>query len=164
MEYHSTVSKIISLLKASDCWYETFEHEPVRTSEEAAKIRIGYTLHQGAKAMIVRIKKSESDKRFIMLVFPGDLRFDNAKVNVLFSAKDIRFATEQEISELTDGVQVGGVPPFGNLFNLEVIADPQLFENEKIVFNAGDRSFSIAMKSEDYKKIVDPQIYSIVVD
>ena len=162
MSYHEVVSKILSSLKANDCWMETFEHEPVRTSEEASRTRPGYTLHQGAKAMIVRVKRSESDKRFAMLVFPADMRFDNAKVKALFGAKDIRFATEQEIAQLTAGVQAGAVPPFGNLFNLEVIADLGLFENEKIVFNAGDRSFSLAMKSEDYRNIVKPQVNSIV--
>jgi Ala-tRNA(Pro) deacylase len=164
MGYHSVVPQILGLLKTNNCWLETFEHEPVRTSEEASRTRPGYTLHQGAKAMIVRVKRSESDKRFVMLVFPADMRFDNAKVKALFSAKDVRFATEQEITQLTDGVQPGAVPPFGNLFNLEVVAEPALFENEKIVFNAGDRSFSLAMKSEDYRNLVKPQISSIVRD
>ena len=162
MAYHPVVSEITALLNQNNCWFETFEHEPVRTSEEASRTRPGYTLHQGAKAMVVRVKRSESDKRFVMLVFPADLRFENPKVKALFGAKDIRFASEQEVSELTGGVQPGAVPPFGNLFDLEVVVDPTLFENEKIVFNAGDRCFSLAMKSEDYKKIVKPQISSLV--
>lgn len=58
MEYHEVVSKILDLLRNGGYWFETFEHEPVRTSEEAAKARTGYTLAQGAKAMIVRVKKS----------------------------------------------------------------------------------------------------------
>ena len=162
MSYHPVVDRILGLLKENNCWFETFEHDEVRTSEEASKTRPGYTLHQGAKAMIVRVKKSESDKHFVMLVFPADLRFDNAKVKALFRAKDIRFANEHEISELTSGVKPGAVPPFGNLFNLELVADPTLFENEKIVFNAGDRCFSLAMKSEDYKRLVNPQTSSVV--
>lgn len=164
MEYHKITKQITDILKENNLWFETFEHEPVRTSEEAAKIRTGYTLHQGAKAMIVRIKKSESDKKFVMLVLPADLRFDDGRVKRLFSAKDVRFATEQEVLDLTNGIQLGGVPPFGNLFELEVIADPRLFENEKIIFNAGDRSFSVAMKSKDYKDIVNPTVEKIVED
>ena len=155
MSYHEVVSRILGILQQNNCWHETFEHEPVRTSEEAARTRPGYTLHQGAKAMIVRAKGAES--RFVMLVLPADLRFDNPKVKALLHAKDIRFASEEEVVQLTGGVQPGAVPPFGNLFNLEVIADPALFENEKIVFNAGDRTFSVAMKSEDFRKIVNPQ-------
>lgn len=158
MEYHEVVSKIVTLLNANNCWHETFEHDAVRTSEEAARTRPGYTLHQGAKAMIVRVKNPQP--KFVMLVLPADLRFDNAKVKTLLGAKDLRFASEEEIGEITGGVQPGAVPPFGNLFGLEVVADPALFENEKIVFNAGDRCFSVAMKSVDYKQLVAPQVTS----
>lgn len=161
MQYHLVVSKIIGLLKKEKLWFKTFEHEPVRTSEEAARVRTGYTLHQGAKAIIIRAKNNETDKRFVMLVFPADLKFDNEKVKNILNVKDIRFATPEEIANLTGGIEIGGVPPFGNLFGLEVICDKILFENEKIVFNAGDRRFSIAMKSEDYKKLITPQIFPI---
>ncbi len=162
MKYHEVTTQIINLLEANGAWFETFEHEPVRTSEEAAKIRNGYTIHQGAKALIVRVKITNANKKFMMLVFPGDLRFDTTQVKQLFSAKDVRFATEEEVLKLTNGIQPGGVPPFGNLFSLEVIVDPSLLQNEKIVFNAGDRSFSIGMKSADYKMIVSPRVENIV--
>lgn len=163
MIYHPVVEKIKKLLSENKFWFETFEHEAVRTSEEAAKVRTGYTLHQGAKAIIVRIKLSGSEKKFLMLVIPADKRFDNMKVKKSLGARDIRFATEEEILQITGGVQPGGVPPFGNLFGLEVIADPSLFENEKIIFNAGDRSYSIAVKSADFQTLVKPQILSIIL-
>lgn len=158
MNYPPVTKKIIGLLKENHCWFETFEHEPVRTSEEAAKARIGYTLHQGTKAMIIKAKGPTFGEKFVMLVMPADLRFDNDKVKNLLGAKETRFASEEEIIKITEGVRVGGVPPFGNLFNLEVITDPKLFENEKIVFNAGDRSFSVAMTSTDFKRLVSPKI------
>lgn len=163
MDYHPVTKQITDLLKKNNCWFETFEHEPVQTSEEAAKVRTGYTLSQGAKAIIVRVKISNSEKKFVMLVMPGDKRFDNGKVKTIFGAKDIRFATVEEVVSLTGGVQTGGVPPFGNLFGLEVFADCKLFENEKIVFNAGDRRFSVAMRVENYKTLVNPKIESIVL-
>lgn len=161
-KYHPVVLKIVELLEKNNCWFEVFEHEPVRTSEEAAKIRHGYDLHQGAKALIVRVKISNTEKKFAMLVCPGNSRFDNDKVKQYFGAKDIRFATEEEVSTITSGVQPGGVPPFGNLFELEVVVDPTLLHNEKIIFNAGDRSFSIGMKSADYVTIVSPKVENIV--
>lgn len=162
MEYHPTVNKIISLLEVNNCWFETFEHGPVRTSEEAAKIRTGYSLHQGAKAIIVKVYFVGNTDKFVMLVVPGDLRFDSQKVNQILKAKNLRFATEKEVLQITGGVLPGGVPPFGNLFNLEVYTDKSLFGNEKIIFNAGDRRFSIAMKSKNYLEITKPIICTIV--
>lgn len=162
MDYHKVVNEILEILKANHVWFETFEHEPARTSEESAKLRPGYTISQGAKAIIVRVKNLSGEKRFVMLVIPGNLRFDNEKTKHALKIKDIRFATEDEVIEITKGVLPGGVPPFGNLFGLEVFVDPILLENEKIVFNAGDKRYSVAMKSEDYINIVKPLTVSII--
>ena len=159
-KYHPVVLQIVSTLKESHCWFDCFEHGEVRTSEEAAKVRTGYSLNQGAKAIIIRVKKS-GQSTFWMLVIPGDCRFDNDKVKKFVSSSDIRFATPEEIDKITKGILPGGVSPFGNLFNLKTIADPKLFENEKIIFNAGDRRFSIAMKSSDYRKLVNPELWDI---
>ena len=161
-KYHPVATKIVNLLHDKNFWFETFEHEAVKTSKEAASVRDGYTQSQGAKAIIIRAKFTATDKKFVMLVMPGDKRFDNTKVKAILKAKDIRFATEEEVSEVTGGVLPGGVPPFGNLFSLEVIADLTLFENQKIVFNAGDRSFSIAMNSKDYIELVKPKLDSFI--
>lgn len=162
MHYHPLTKKITQLLQQHNCWFETFEHQPVRTSEEAAQVRTGFSLEQGAKAILIRVKRSSSDKFFAMLVLPGNAKFDSPKVKDYFAAKDIRFATETEVLEITDGVQPGGVPPFGNLFGLEVVVDPSLLQHQKIIFNAGDRSFSVGMLAEDYVRLVQPKITSFV--
>ncbi len=157
---HPIMERILTALREHGMWHETFEHKAVRTSEEAAGVRSGYGLHQGAKALIVRARVANEGKRFLMLVFPADRRFDRDTVKALLNAKDIRFASEEEVGELTGGVKPGGVPPFGNLFGLDVITDPALFENERIVFNAG-RTTSIAMRSADYRELVQPRIAEI---
>lgn len=158
MDYYPTVKQIIDILKTHAYWYETFTHLPVTTSEEAAKTRPGYTLEQGAKALIVKIEKRNKVTEFCMLVLPAHLKLDSKKIKQSLNIKNLRFASEDEINTITHGVQRGSIPPFGNLFGLKVYVDPLLFSNEKIVFNAGDRCFSIAMKSEDYREIVAPQL------
>lgn len=161
MDYHIVVQKIKDLLTAHNAWLEVFEHEPVTTSEDAAKIRTGYSLSQGTKALIVKAKVPEKGKIFIMVVVPGDQKFDSEKLKGVFGIREVRFATEDEVIEITGGVKRGGVPPFGNLFDLAVYADQKVFENEKVIFNAGDRSVSIGMFSKDYKEIVNPLVGDI---
>ena len=161
-DLHPVTQRIVDLLDAQGCWYETFHHEAVRTSEEAAAKRPGYGLHQGAKAIILRVKRTKKDKFFVMLVFPADRKFDNKIVKANFKARDIRFASEEEVSALTGGVEPGGVPPFGNLFELPIFATPDLFEQDRIVFNAGDRRFSLAMRSADFRRLVRPKKFSFV--
>lgn len=162
MAEHDIFHKILDGLKADGCWHEAFEHgQTVRTSEEAAALRPNYSLSEGAKALIVRLKIPHQGKSFAMAVLPGDKKFDSKKLKVASGASDLRFATETEVAEITGGVKPGGVPPFGNLFGIAVYADNGVFENERIIFNAG-RDVSIAMKSEDYKQIVQPVISEIV--
>lgn len=160
MDYHPVAAQIVDLLKQNRYLFETFEHEAVRTSEEAAKVRRGYSIEQGAKALIVRLK-TNGQSEFIMLVMPAHLRLDTKKAKQHLQTKDLRFATEEEIAQITGGVQIGGVPPFGNIFHIKTIVDPQLFLNEKIVFNAGDRRYSVAMLSQDYKNFVNPTVIDI---
>lgn len=160
-QLHPLTIKIKKLLIDNNVWFNEFIHEPVKTSIEAARVRTGYTLDQGAKALILRIKVNKINK-YVMLVVPGDAKFDKKKVQIVLGSKDIRFATVDEVSEITAGVKIGGVPPLGNLFNLQVIADPDLFLNEKIIYNAGDRSYSIAMYSKDYLTLVNPLIKKII--
>lgn len=162
MQYHQTTRIIQDLITQHGVWYKTFEHASVRTSEEAAKTRVGYTIQQGAKAIIVRVKKSGGGREFVMLVLPGDKRFDTDKVKLLLGAKDVRFATPEEVAQVTAGIEPGGVPPFGNIFNVRVIVDPSLLRHDTIIFNAGDRRFSIAMKSRDWERIVKPVISPII--
>jgi prolyl-tRNA editing enzyme YbaK/EbsC (Cys-tRNA(Pro) deacylase) len=162
MPYHQTVTDILDLLKKTGCWFETFEHQPVVTSEQAAKLRHGYSLSQGAKAIIVKIKNSAGEAEFVMLVLPGDKKFSGSKVKKLLGVKELRFATPSEISELTGGIRIGGIPPFGNLFGIKVFVEKTLLDNEKIIFNAGDRQFSVAMKAKDYLRIVNPMVEVIV--
>jgi|SRR3989344_2513833 len=162
MSYHPLTEKIKNLLMENNVWFETFEHEPVRTSEEASKLRTGYTLDQGAKTAVVRVKKSGEGKFFVMIVLQGSKKFDKNKIKENFGLSDLRFATEEEVAKITDRVLPGGIPPFGNLFGLQVYMDEGLVEQEKMVFNAGDKSFSIGMKTADYVDIVKPIMGDIV--
>ncbi len=163
MDYHPLTRQITELLAKNNYWYETFQHEPVLTSEEAAKIRPGYTLHQGAKAILAKIEKRNKEETFVMFVVPGDLRLDSKKIKQALDAKSLRFATEDELTSLTHGVQRGALPPFAHFFNLSLYVDKRLLENEKIVFNAGDRRFSVAMKSKDYQELSHPQVVDIAL-
>lgn len=161
-QYHPVVRTIVALLTDKGVWFETFAHEAVRTSEEAAQVRTGYTIHQGAKALILRVKHSELGKHFVMVVIPGSARFATTALKNKCGFSDVRFATEGEVADITGGVLPGGVPPLGTLFNLPVYVEKTLLHNERIVFNAGDRRFSVAMRAVDYIDIVRPVILEIV--
>jgi Ala-tRNA(Pro) deacylase len=133
-------------LRAAGVPFTLLEHEPVRTSEEAARVR-GTRLEEGAKALVVR-----SDDRYVHLVLPANLRTDNAALRALLGTRKVRFATPEELLQLT-GCEPGAVPPFGNLFDLPVLVDERLCESDEVSFNAGSTSVSIRMRREDFVRL-----------
>lgn len=159
----NTLEKIRELLKKNNISYKEFKHEPVRTSEEAQEQRPDYTLEQGAKALIIKLRYKDR-KDYAMFILPAHKRLDSKKVRSKLCCQSLSFAQSEKVVELTQGVEPGGVPPFGNLFDIDVYVDPTLGENDEIIFNAGDRSVSIAMKYRDWEEVVGPEEFRFVED
>lgn len=142
---------ITGLLDASGVEYRTMEHEPVRTSEQAAAVR-GTALQQGAKALVL-----ECGQELILAVISAASKMDFKALKTALGHKRVQMASPERVMQAT-GCQPGGVPPFGNLFGLRVIVDPTLLSNEWIDFNAGERTRSVEMRAEDFVKLSGAQI------
>jgi Ala-tRNA(Pro) deacylase len=127
--------------------FKVMEHEPVYTSEQAAKVR-GVPIESGAKAMVMRSKG-----KFYMFVLSSAKRLDMKKIKEILGTKSLSLATPEEVLENCH-CEVGAVPPFGDLFGMEVFVDESIPEQETINFNAGRHEKSIQMKSRDYLKVV----------
>ncbi len=155
--FHKKTVELLEKFLEQGTWFEVFIHEPVRTSEEASKLRHGYSITNGAKALILK-----TDTGFLMVVVPGDQKFDKAKLKSCLGIKDVRFATEDEVYSITEGVLVGGVPPFGSVFNLKTYVDKTVFANDKIIFNCGDRTISVGMHAGQYKNIEAPTVVEVI--
>ena len=145
----SVFEKIIALLDSNKVPYKLTEHEPVRTSEDAARIR-GVALKTGAKAMIAKHKE-----QYYLLVLPADKQIHWKRMRDILNVRDIRLATEEEAEQVAH-VKMGSVPPFGNILKLPTYFDQGIFENEVVNFNPGSISHSIAMKSNDLRALVSP--------
>jgi Ala-tRNA(Pro) deacylase len=143
--------RLAALLDQSGIAYQVTRHEAVYTSEEAARVR-GTTLASGAKALICR-----ADGAFVLFVMPADRKLDSKQVRKAFGLKSLRFATREEVFELTR-LEPGSIPPFGQLFGLTTYCDAALAEQARINFNAGDHTISIGMTYEDYVKAERPRI------
>jgi Ala-tRNA(Pro) deacylase len=50
------------------------------------------------------------------------------------------------------------MPPFGNLFGLEVFADDSLEADQEIAFNAGTHRELIRMAWADLKRLAEPNV------
>ncbi len=149
----SVFDKIKNLLDENKINHKIMEHKAVFTSEDAARIR-KTTLKQGAKALIM-----QADKKPIMIVVAGDKKVDTNIFKKLYQVKDLEMAKPENV-KLVSGVEIGAVPPFGNLFKIPLYVDKSLSENEIVVFNAGSHNKSISMKYSDFERVTKPIIGS----
>ena len=147
----SVFQQIEVMLAQHGLGYQVLRHEPVYTSEEAARIR-GTPLASGAKALICK-----GEDRFVMFVVPADRKLDSHAVRRAKGWRKLRFATREEVLELT-GLAPGSIPPFGSLFGLPTLCDERLGDNDLINFNAGDHSISVSMRYADYVLAEKPEL------
>ena len=149
-----TVERVFQLLDEKGVKYERSEHEPVRTSEEAAKMR-GVDLKTGVKAMLLKT----SEGKFIIVLIEADKRVDLKKISEMEKIKKLSIAKPEEVLSET-GCEIGGVPPFGYTKNgennqIKTYMDRNILENNLVNFNAGDRRVSVSMKGKDLEKVVN---------
>lgn len=148
--------EIIKLLKTNKISYKEIEHEPVYTSEQAAKVR-GISISQGAKSLLLKCKDN-----FILAVLPGDCKLNSKKLKNLLKIKGFRFALPEEVKEKM-GCEIGACYPFGNLIGLPTYIDNSLSKNDIVSFNPGLHTRSIEIKWRDFHSLVKPKMVDISV-
>ena len=145
---------IKKLLDDNQISYVVTEHEPVYTSDQAAKVR-GLEPKTGVKALI--LKTDEGD--FIEGLVPGDKKIDLKKLAKVVGTKKLQLASPQEVL-ISTGCEIGSVHPFGNLHELPTYLDSAILENDFVNFNAGLHTISIQMKAKDLAKAIRPVVES----
>ena len=104
-----------------------------------------------------------ADDRPVHLVLPADRRIDNARLRAVLGTRRLRFVTPDELWTLT-GCVPGAVPPFGNLFDLEVLVDEELTRSDEIAFNAGSPAVSITMPCRDFIRLAGARVCRFAQD
>ncbi len=145
--------EIIKRLTAAGMQFMKLEHEATLTSEQSAQVR-GTELKEGVKAMILRNKKTSEN---IMVCLPADQRLDFKQLEELSGHK---YELEnKEVIKTKFGLDVGAVPPFGNLLGLKTFFAKAIADNQRVAFNCGTVTDSIVMGSADLIKIIEPEIF-----
>ena len=148
---------IKKLLASQGVQYREVHHEPTRTSAESAKAR-GEDLAIGGKAILMKV-----GEEFRLFVLSAAKKVDSQKIKEHFGEKKLRFATPEELKDLT-GLVPGAVPPLGKpIMPFDLYVDVSITANEKIAFNAGSLTDSIIMDSKDYLKAATLEVFEFAV-
>lgn len=108
-----------------------------------------------AKTVIVRL-----DGQLAIAVLPANFHVDLEFLRRAANAKSVALAAEEEFKNRFPQCETGAMPPFGNLFGLEIFADNSLEKDKEIAFNAGTHRELIRMTWEDFKKLAKPRMMS----
>ena len=147
MKERTVLEAIRDFLRSVGVEFVEKQHEPTRTSADSARAR-GESLAIGAQALVIK-----TDDEFRLFVLPADRKADSQAIKRELRLKKMRFASPEELLELT-GLGPGSVPPFGPpVLPLELWVDPALCDQPKIAFNAGSLTTSIVMSSDAYRRV-----------
>ncbi len=143
--------KLKEYLDSNKIKYISMQHSSAYTAQEiAANAHIpGKEL---AKTVIVKI-----NGKMAMAVLPASYKvsFDNLKDAL--GVNEVRLAYEQEFMDKFPDCEVGAMPPFGNIYGMEVYVAESLAEDEEIAFNACNHTELIKMNFADFEKLVKPK-------
>jgi len=146
------VKKLKKYLDSNNVKYMVCIHSTAYTAQEIAA-----TAHIPGKdlAKTVMVKM---DGKMAMAVLTASHRVNLDLLKKLGKAKTAELATEEEFNIYFPDCEVGAMPPFGNLYDMEVYTDEILSEDKEIAFNAGSHRELIKLSFEDFKKIARPKI------
>jgi len=149
--------KLKAYLDENNVRYVTIRHSSAFTAQEvAAKTHIaGKEL---AKTVMIKL-----EKRMIMAVLPASYKVDFDLLYDVFGTHHVMLASEEEFKYRFPDCEVGAMPPFGNLYDLEVYVAQALAEDETIAFNAGSHTELIQMNYADFERLVQPHVFKFSV-
>ncbi len=106
-----------------------------------------------AKTVIVKV-----DGRICMAVIPAHCHVDLTKLKSATGAKHLDLAHEEDIRKLFPDCETGAMPPFGNLYGMDVRVQEDLTHDAQIAFNAGTHTELIRMSYRDFANLVHPEV------
>jgi Ala-tRNA(Pro) deacylase len=144
--------KLRDFLDGAGIRYITITHSKAFTAPEvAASAHVpGAEL---AKTVILRV-----DGHLAMAVVSANHHVDLEALRAATQARNVGIAGEAEFRDAFPGCEVGGMPPFGHLWGLDVYADAHLAEREAITFNAGSHTELIRVSWSDFERLAEPRI------
>ncbi len=67
-------------------------------------------------------------------------------------------AKEAEFVKLFPDCEAGAMPPFGNLYAVEVYVDNEIAERPEIVFQGGTHRDLVTIPYQDFARLVQPKV------
>ncbi len=146
------VQKLKHFLDAQRVKYACISHSPAYTASEIAQ-SAHIPGRQLAKVVMVTL-----DGRMAMAVLPAHRKVDLNLLREVAGADEAKLASEEAFRLRFPDCDTGAMPPFGNLYDLQVFSAEQLAEDDHIAFNAGSHTEVMRLAYADYVRLVKPKV------
>lgn len=150
-----TATRLKDFLDREGVKYVTIAHSPAYAAQDIAQAA-HIEGKDFAKTLIVKI-----DGRLAMAVLPASEKLDLAQLKKAAGAKHVSLAFESEFAKWFPGCEPGAMPPFGNLYGMEVFVAKSLAADEQIAFNAGSHAELVRTAYKDFERLVQPMVAAI---
>jgi len=132
--------------------YVVVKHSPAFTAQEVAA-----SAHVPGKNMAKTVMiKADGDLK--MVVLPSTHQVDFDQIREALGVKKVELASEEEFESLFPDCELGAMPPFGNLYDMETIVAESLTDDDEIAFNAGTHKELVKISYKDFEELARPKI------
>jgi Ala-tRNA(Pro) deacylase len=145
-------NKLKEFLDSQKVKYVTIGHSPAYTAQEVAA-----SAHVRGKELAKTVMVT-LDGAMAMVVLPASRKVGFDLLREISGAENVQLASERAFSDVFPGCEVGAMPPFGNLYGMDVYASKLLEQDEEIVFNAGSHTELIRLAYQDFVRLVNPKV------
>src|SRR6476620_2799113 len=142
------VRTLKQFLDAQGVKYISIVHSTAYTAQEVAA-SAHVTGRELAKTVIV-----ELDGEMAMAVLPANRNIVLQDLREVTGCDQVKFASEDKFKQRFPDCETGAMPPFGNLYGMEVFVAESLTNNDEIAFNAGSHTEVIKMAYKDFERLV----------
>lgn len=144
--------RLKELLDRSGVQYRSIPH---LTAYHADRTAAAAEVPRREFAKVVVVK---ADGRLCMAVLPASDRLHLEDLRYGLGAQHLALVGEEELRGAFPDCDVGAMPPFGELYGMEVFVSPHLREDEEIAFNAGSHDEAVHMHYRDYERLAHPNV------
>jgi len=130
--------------------YVIMHHSPAFTAQEIAEA-VHVSGRHFAKSVVVSI-----DGRLALAVLPASDHVNLQRMARSVGAESVELASEADFQDSLPDCEVGAMPPFGNLFGMEVFVSPHLTQADLIAFNACSHTEVMQLPYEVFARLVNP--------
>ena len=148
------VQRLKEYLNRNNVKYVSIVHSEAYTAQEIAALA-----HISGKELAKTVVIKKADK-MAMAVLPASHKIDWNLLKAATGAVEIELASEKEFRDMFPDCEVGAMPPFGNLYGMEVFVETSLTRDREIAFNAGSHIELIKLSFEDFSMLVKPKVAS----